>query len=135
MNSARRLFVVLTVAASAAVPASAQVVLPPGVALLTNCVALGCVIEVEKELVVTNTTAAAIAANTPIFIDIIHFPNATHDDFVYRGALLPAGGSFREGTYQATSCTAWIEVPLMMAPSFVVPGPAAPFPDPPLRAR
>lgn len=135
MNSARRLLIAFTVAASAAAPASAQLVVRPDLAAaLTNRVSLGCVIEVEKEFVVTNTTTNPIAAGTPIFIDILHFPNGTHQVLNYHGGVLAVGGSFREGTYQATSCTAWIEVPLTMAPSFPVPGPAAPFGDPPMRA-
>jgi hypothetical protein len=135
MNSACRLLVAFTVAACAATSSAAQIVLSPDIAALKNRVSLGCAIEVEKEFVVTNTTAGPIVAGTPIFIDIIHFPNATHDVLNYHGATLPAGGSFREGTWQATSCTAWIEVPLVMAPSFPVPGPLAPFGDLPERAR
>ena len=134
MNSVRRLNVVLVVAAAAsfAGPVVAQPVLRPDIAALTNRVALGCAIENEKVFAVTNTTAGTIAAGTPIFIDILHFPNGAHDVLNYHGGALPPGAVFREGTWQATSCAAWIEVPLTLAPSFPLPGPAAPFGDRPL---
>jgi hypothetical protein len=132
MNS-RSLVAALAVTAFA-LPAMAQPLRPEFA--LQNRVALGCAIEGEKEFVVTNTTAGPIVAGTPIFIDILHFPTGQHDVLNYHGASLAPGGVFREGTYQATSCTAWIEVPLMLAPSVLVPtpvGPAAPLGDRPLQ--
>jgi hypothetical protein len=130
-----RRLVVAFAAAAFALPAAAQPNFPD--AVLHNRVALGCAIEAEKVFVVTNTTAGPIVAGTPIFIDILHFPTGQHDVLNYHGGDLPPGGVFREGTYQATSCTAWIEVPLTLAPSVLVPttpvGPAAPVGDRPLQ--
>ena len=134
MNANRSLISALA-AVSFALPAAAQPVFNPNV-ILNNRVALGCAIEAEKVFVVTNITASVIVAGTPIFIDILHFPTGQHDVLNYHGGDLPPGGVFREGTYQATSCTAWIEVPLTLAPSVLAPtpvGPAAPVGDRPLQ--
>jgi hypothetical protein len=136
MMPVRSLILAAAAAAALAAPAAAQNVFPD-IAILANRVPLGCAIEIEKVFVVTNTTANPIAAGTPIFIDILRFPTGAHDVLNYHGAELPVGGVFREGTYQATSCTAWIEVPpLTLAPSVATPpiGPAAPLTAPLLRA-
>src|SRR5262245_747785 len=93
-------------ALSFAVPAAAQPVFNPN-AILNNRVALGCAIEDTKVFVVTNTTAGVIVEGTPIFIDILHFPTDTANVLNYHGRDLAPGASFREGTYQATSCAAW----------------------------
>ena len=133
MNAARHLIVALA-AASFALPAAAQPLFPN--AILNNRVALGCAIEDTKVFVVTNTTASVIVQGTPIFIDILHFPTDTANVLNYHGGDLAVGASFREGTYQATSCAAWIEVPLTLAPSLQVTppiGPAAPLGDRPLQ--
>ena len=133
MSIARRLLAAIA-AASFALPAAAQPLFPN--AILNNRVALGCAIEDTKVFVVTNTTASVIVQGTPIFIDILHFPTDTANVLNYRGGDLAVGASFREGTYQATSCAAWIEVPLTLAPSLQVTppiGPAAPLGDRPLQ--
>ncbi len=130
--NARTLLTALA-AAFLALPAAAQPAFNAD-AILRNRVALGCAIEAEKVFTVTNITAGTIVAGTPIFIDILHFPTGAHDVLNYHGGDLAAGASFREGTFQATSCTAWIEVPLTLAPSITVTtpvGPAAPFGDRP----
>lgn len=135
MNAARSLTVALA-AASFALPAAAQPFFFPNAAL-QNRVALGCTIEAEKIFTVTNTTAGTIVAGTPIFIDILHFPTDTGNVLNYHGGDLAPGASFREGTFQATSCAAWIEVPLTLAPSLQVTppiGPAAPLDRPLQRA-
>ncbi|MCW5712947.1 MAG: hypothetical protein KIT43_00330 [Bauldia sp.] len=124
MNSARSLLISLAITASAVSPAVAQITIRPDIAALTNRVMLGCAIEVEKVFVVTNTTASTIIGGTPIFIEIVRIPDGARNVLFYHGGDLPPGGVFREGTYNASSCTAWIEVERFLAPSIPAP-PAA----------
>lgn len=124
MNSARSLLIAVAVTASAALPATAQITVRPDIAALTNRVMLGCAIEAEKVFVVTNTTASTIVGGTPIFIEIVRIPDGARNVLNYHGGDLLPGGVFREGTYNASSCSAWIEVELFLAPSILAP-PAA----------
>lgn len=138
MNSARRLSLAFAAVLSAGSPASAQPNRLPDFQFL-NRAYLGCAIEDEKVFAVTNTTSGPIINGTPVFIEIVRMPDGQTDVIAWHGATIPAGGTIREGIYQARSCRAWIEVEPMLAPSVLVPtppgpaGPAAPVIGPPTR--
>ncbi len=137
MNSACKLFAaaIAALAASAAPAAPQPAFLRPDMGIFGNRVALGCAIERVKVWVVTNTTAGPIAAGTTMHVDILHFPTGTHEVLTYQSPAMAVGAVLRDGTYLATSCTAWIEVPMTLAPSGAPPpptGPAAPLGDRPL---
>jgi hypothetical protein len=131
-----RLAVIAALGASLTFPAAAQPIRVPDLGIVANRVPLACAIELEKEFVLTNTTAGPIAAGTPIFIEVVRFPDGAHNVLNYHGPEVPVGGIVREGIYQATSCTAWIEVePLTLMPSAPARpiGPRAPLGDLPAR--
>jgi hypothetical protein len=69
-------------------------------------VALGCRIENTKEIVVTNTTSATIAAGTTISYDAIRYGSTLHYGGTHLSPALAPGASFRFGGDQSSSCTA-----------------------------
>jgi hypothetical protein len=147
-GSPRGTFIVTTIrilalaAASTAVlsaTAQAQPVFRPNIdiGILANRAPLDCRIEDLKVFALTNTTSGPIAAGTTVHIDIVHPPAGMVESLVYQLPAMAVGAMVRDGTYEATSCTAWIEVPMVLAPSGAnpptpPPGPAAPLGSRPL---
>jgi hypothetical protein len=81
-------------------------------------VALGCRVENEKVLVITNTSAGPIAAGAAITYDAIRKPDHAHYDRVFQiGSVLAPGGAVRVGAVQSFSCTAWFRRVPTAAPS------------------
>lgn len=119
-------------------PATAQRVFQPFPGILGNRVDLGCRIEFQKLIVITNITTGSIAAGTTVNVDVLHFaPPDTHETLAIQVPALAPGGYVEAGTHEATSCTAWIVVPLTLAPSGATPppaGPAAPIGSRPILA-
>ena len=77
-------------------------------------VPLGCQIQIEKLIVITNTTGAAIT-NTNISYDAIRKPDGKHYGATKKVTFLPAGGILQVGGDRSFSCTAWFRrAPLLM---------------------
>src|SRR5438874_1397455 len=96
-------------------PGAAGVYGPSGLSPLT--VALGCRMENEKVLVITNTSAGPIAAGAAITYDAIRKPDHAHYGRVFQvGSVLPPGGAVRVGVVQSFSCTVWFRRVLTTAP-------------------
>lgn len=107
------------------------------IGILANRAPLDCRIEDLKVFALTNTTSGPIAAGTTVHIDIVHPPAGMVESLTYQLPAMAVGVMVRDGTYEATSCTAWIEVPMVLAPSGANPppppaDPAAPPGDLPL---
>ena len=119
VKSVNRLVAILACAAATALPsgAGAQNVIKPFLGgLIAARVSLGCRIEIEKLLIVTNTTAGTIAAGTEVFVDFVLIPTQAHRIESYRVAALLPGASFREGYDRSFSCTAWYNQEPLLAP-------------------
>jgi hypothetical protein len=97
--------------------AAAQLFREPLREVVADRVHLGCAIELEKVVLVTNTTAGTIPAGTEIFINSVIVPTRENRTISVRTAALSPGESFREGLWQSYSCTAWFRRVPMMAPA------------------
>jgi hypothetical protein len=101
---------------AAAQASSAGIYGPGGISPLT--VALGCHVENEKVLAISNSGAGAIPAGTAISYDMIRKPDhARITRVVHIGAPLTPGGVVRVGVVPSFSCTAWFRRTLVTAPS------------------
>ncbi len=100
-------------------PANAQIRggLGANVGLYRPRVTLGCAVEMEKVARITNTTANAISAGTVIHFDALLYPNqGQHWTRNITSGLLAAGQSFQIGVAPMVSCTAWYDMPMLIAP-------------------
>ncbi len=77
-------------------------------------VALSCHIANAKIVVITNSTAGAIAAGTQMGYDAIRSGDGKHYGKTFGGPLLPPGASLQLGTQPSASCTAWYYRRLLM---------------------
>jgi hypothetical protein len=98
---------------TSAAPSLAQL---GGAGLIASNVALGCRVQDEKVLVITNTTGATIASGTPITFDTVRKPDRAHFGRTFQtNALLP-GSSVRISGFPSFSCTAWFKRTPVLAP-------------------
>jgi hypothetical protein len=87
-----------------------------GAGLIASNVALGCRVQGETVLVITNTTGGIIAARTPITFDTVRKPDRTHFGRTFQTNALPPGSSVRISGFPSFSCTAWFKRAPVLAP-------------------
>ena len=116
MNGSRAVLASLVAAAGAAASGGADSAVR--LDMLVNRVAIGCGIQNEKVLVITNTTGAPIAAGTRLSWDAVLKPNQRHQaGSLMLGVALQPDGVVKVGLAPASSCTAWFVRPLLLAPT------------------
>ena len=77
---------------------------------------LGCQVQNEKLLAITNTTGAVISAGTNITYDAIRKADQAHyGRTISTGGMAP-GAVLKIGVLPSSSCTAWFMRPAVMAP-------------------
>ena len=106
---------VIAVAAASVAATGAPALAAPD--FLLNRVYLGCAIELEKVLVITNTLAGPVPAGTKISYDAVLKPYQQHQaGALILGPPLQPGRQIKKGLSPAFSCAAWYVRPLLMAP-------------------
>jgi hypothetical protein len=101
---------------AAAQAGSAGIYGPGGISALT--VALGCRVESEKVLAITNTGAVVIPVGTAITYDAKRKPDYGHYGRTFKiGTALSPGAAVRIGGIPSFSCTASFRRTLTTAPS------------------
>ena len=113
MKSPIRILANVVVIAAAIGPASAGKFMPPVETALN--VALGCQIVNHKELTITNTTGAAIAAGTRISYSYVRDPDRKSFSGSLSGGQIAPGQVVKKGIVPAFSCSAWFRRQPVMA--------------------
>ena len=112
------LLCVLAVVGGANAQSGGSGIYGPGGGLSPLTVKLGCRIENEKVLVITNTSGNAMPPGTAISYDAARKPDGAHYGRIVRiGLTLAPGSTIRVGGMPSYSCTAWFRQALTNAPS------------------